>query len=377
MPDKAMEGRRKNVIHETLSCRIAIRTEGKLEMMTSRQIVKRCIEFQSPPRIGMSFLTEPIDGRVWDETDFHFVHYAVDPRFLPEPGQEEWTMEWGNRRRRLNGGIGETVYSPLAEGWHLLETYQFPDFSSASRYSHLKDEVAEANAQGKYVVGGIPPQMDQLMELRGMENWYADHVLEKENLCQLLDRIVDIQETIVAYYAEAGVDGVITWDDMGDNNQAFINPAVFREIYLPRYKHLIDRLHDRGMHFIHHCCGQVREYLPMFVEAGCDVLQIDQPELMGTEWLGRHYGGKICFWNPVDIQKTIGSGKLDAIDDEAHRQVWFLGNYDGGFMVKAYSQPETIGMTVAQADRQYQAFKRLARYPLIPYKKIGKETFYG
>jgi hypothetical protein len=49
--------------------------------------------------------------------------------------------------------------------------------------------------------------------------------------------------------------------------------------------------------------------MDMFVEAGCDVLQLDQPTLMGIEWLGKNYGGKICFWNPVDIQTTIGSGQ--------------------------------------------------------------------
>jgi hypothetical protein len=67
----------------------------------------------------------------------------------------------------------------------------------------------------------------------------------------------------------------------------------------------------------------------------------------------------------VDIQKTIGSGDLDAIDDEARRQVWALGNHGGGFMVKAYQQPAAVGMTVEQAERQYRAFKRLSAYPLL------------
>lgn len=38
--------------------------------MTSREIVSRCIEFREPPRIGLHFQTDPIQGRVWDETDF-------------------------------------------------------------------------------------------------------------------------------------------------------------------------------------------------------------------------------------------------------------------------------------------------------------------
>ncbi len=106
-----------------------------------------------------------------------------------------------------------------------------------------------------------------------------------------------------------------------------------------------------------------------FIEGGCDVLQLDQPELMGIEWLGEHYGGKLCFWNPVDIQKTMPTGDLRRIEEEAHRQVWHLGNYGGGFMVKAYQQPNAVGITIAASEAQYQAFVRYANYPLTPLPK--------
>ncbi|MFZ2657266.1 MAG: uroporphyrinogen decarboxylase family protein [Victivallales bacterium] len=337
-------------------------------MMTSREIVRRCIEFGDPSRIGLHFQVDPIQGKTWNESDFAGVAYATDPRFIPKPGQTEWMTEWGIRRSTINTGVGEAIGFPLAEGWHLLETYQLPDFAASWRYANLKSAVEKAHADGKYAYGNIPSIMLLPIDLRGMENWFVDNMLEQENLCCLLDKIVNLRDGIIAQYADAGVDGVITWDDMGTNGQVFVDPALFRKIYFPRYKHTIDTLHNRGMHFIHHCCGQVREYMEMFVEAGCDAIQLDQPELMGIEWLGRNYGGKICFWNCVDIQQTIGSGNLDAIDDEAHRQVWNLGNFGGGFMVKAYQQPESIGMTVAQAERQYQAFKRLAAYPLTPYR---------
>ena len=42
-------------------------------------------------------------------------------------------------------------------------------------------------------------------------------------------------------------------------------------------------------------------------------------------------------------------------------------------MVKAYQQPESIGMTIFQAQRQHDAFKRLANYPLVPYKPGADE----
>jgi hypothetical protein len=333
--------------------------------MTSREIVNRCIAFGDPPRIAMHFRTDPLDGRVWDETDFAAVSYAADPRFKRQPGQQEWITEWGVGRRSLDAGMGEAVRFPLGESWEALDTYRFPDLDAPWRFEGLGEKVARLHAEGKYVYAPVPSLMLLPIALRGMENWFVDHAEEQEHLAALLDRITDLRERLIVRYAEAGVDGVITYDDMGTNDRTLVSPAAFRELYFPRYKRTCDLLHERGMHFIHHCCGQVRRYMDMFVEAGCDVLQLDQPELMGIEWLGEHYGGRICFWNCVDIQKTIGSGDLDAIDDEAHRQVWALGSYGGGFMVKAYQQPAAVGMTVAQAERQYRAFKRLSAYPLM------------
>ena len=337
--------------------------------MNSREIVKRCIEFRDPPRIGLHFKVDPIDGRVWAESDFAGVGYASDPRFNKQPDQVEWTTEWGIHRRTINTGIGEAVGFLLAEGWHVLEGYSFPDFGAPWRWAKLKPDVERAHAAGKYVYGHIPSLMLLPIDLRGIENWFIDNALEQENLARLLDRIVAARATVIERYSAAGVDAVITYDDMGTNDRPLVSPTTFLELYFPRYKQTIDLLHERGMHFIHHCCGQVREYMDMFVEAGCDVLQLDQPDLMGIEWLGDNYGGDICFWNCVDIQTTIGGGNLDAIEDEAHRQVWHLGNYGGGFMVKAYQQPESVGMTIAQSERQYDAFCRHANYPLRPYSE--------
>jgi hypothetical protein len=85
---------------------------------------------------------------------------------------------------------------------------------------------------------------------------------------------------------------------------------------------------------------------------------------MGIDWLGDNYGGKICFWNSTDIQTTLAAGSPEAIEAEAWQQIWKLGNHGGGFMVKAYQQPESIGVTEARAQCQYEAFKRHGNYPL-------------
>jgi len=333
--------------------------------LTPREIVKRCIEFRDPPRIGMHFNVMPINGKTWSFTDFGYVTFKPDPDFIPAiPG----TNEWGCRKESFDptGEDMGQVKDPPLKDWEQWESYRFPDFGIQARYTELADEVEKLHTRGLYVYAPIPSQMLLPIDLRGMENWFTDHILEKENLCRLLDCIFEARLLIIEQYAEAGVDGVITYDDMGTNDRPLVSPEMFREIYLPGYSLTCDYLHDRDMHFIHHCCGQVRDYMPMFIEAGCDVIQLDQPELMGIDWLEKHFGGKICFWNPVDIQKTIPRNDLSAIEEEAHRQVWQLGNFGGGFMVKAYQQPNSINMTIEQSHVQYYSFQKYSRYPLIP-----------
>ena len=145
----------------------------------------------------MHFRTDPIQGRVWDETDFAGAGYAVDPRFERKPGQSEWINEWGIRKRTLTTQLGEAVQFPLAEGWHRLDAYRFPDFEAPWRWEHLQENVDRAHAAGKYVYGSIPSLMQLPADLRGMENWFADNALEQENLGRLLDRLLDIRRTII------------------------------------------------------------------------------------------------------------------------------------------------------------------------------------
>lgn len=337
-----------------------------MKEMTSREIVRRCIEFRDPPRIGLHFLVSPIEGRTWPVTDFAGAGYGVDPDIRLPEGTDEWGLKF-ETFDPTGENMGQVKKHPLGEGWHQLATYSFPDFSKPARYAHLAADVARAHAEGKYVYGSVPSLMNMSGFLRGLENWFVDHVVEAENLCRLLDMLVAARLQIIAAYAAAGVDGVITWDDMGTNERAMVSPDMFRSIYLPRYRKTCAALHERNMHFIHHCCGQVKAYMDMFCEAGCDVLQLDQPNLMGIDWLANNFGGRICFWNPVDIQTTIPKRDLAAIADEAHHQVWAFGQYGGGFMVKAYQQPSSIGMTVRQAEAQYEAFLKYSRYPLQPY----------
>ena len=69
---------------------------------------------------------------------------------------------------------------------------------------------------------------------------------------------------------------------------------------------------------------------------------MDQQENMGIELLDRRFGGRLAFWCPVDIQRTMINGTVDDIRAYATRLVQTLGSHNGGFVSMAYSSPKDV-----------------------------------
>lgn len=79
---------------------------------------------------------------------------------------------------------------------------------------------------------------------------------------------------------------------------------------------------------------------------------------MGVENLSRRFGGKICFWSPVDIQKTMITGSLDDIRKYARNLVKMLGKFNGGFIAQWYESSEAVGHSKEKIDAMSEAFTR-------------------
>jgi hypothetical protein len=113
-----------------------------------------------------------------------------------------------------------------------------------------------------------------------------------------------------------------------------------------------------------HSCGYIIEMLPKFAEAGLTVIQMDQQENMGLENLAEKVGGKIAFWCPVDIQKTMIEGSLDDIRNYVKRMINTIGSFNGGLVSMAYTTPEDIGHTPEKIAAMCEAFRKYESYDL-------------
>jgi hypothetical protein len=83
---------------------------------------------------------------------------------------------------------------------------------------------------------------------------------------------------------------------------------------------------------------------------------MDQQENMGVENLSRRFGGRLCFWCPVDIQKTMNKGSVEDVRKYARKLIDEFGKFDGGFIAKWYPSPEAAGHSWEKIDAMSETF---------------------
>jgi hypothetical protein len=327
------------------------------EGFSSREIVRRAIAFEAPPRVPYSFF-DPL------QSDF-FEAVALDVvRNPPSRGgqgaefgsvyQDEWGVGWEVTGRAWDHAIDH----PLRDLRKLRE-HRFPDVAAPQRFDWLAPYLERAQRAGKYVLGWDPVHMYERMRgLMGFEELMLAPYVQAEGLAELLDRLTDLSIAAMERFAAlGGVDGFMTWQDFGLQTTLQIKPDTFREFYKPRFARLVEAAHARGMHFIWHNCGQIFEMLEDMIEIGVDVVQLDQPRLMGYRELTDAFGGRICFWNTLDIQ-WVTAGDVDeaGIRAEVAAMMAAFNRFDGGIMARHYPQPGDIDLSPELQRLTYEAF---------------------
>lgn len=320
--------------------------------MTSKEIIKRVIRYDRPPRIGFDFLAPyPKDIR-WILSGEFKSRYDdrlawgeyPDVKALVPGFEGQVCMDcFGNVYGRLDEKTkGECLRGALQDDITAAGQYEFPEVDM-QRTMALKDAIAQAS--DKFILGAAPISVfSTFRDLRRMDNALMDIVLEPEHVRLLLDKLLALLLKVVDIDRELGFDGLIIYDDWGMQNTTFISPNAFRTFFKPMYRAIADRLHAHGMFLFLHSCGNTKSLVEDFIEAGVDVLQFDQPELHGSAELAKKYGGRVAFYCPVDIQKVMATGNREYIERTALEMVTAFRGFGGGLIAMDYPNWQDINV---------------------------------
>ncbi|MFB3891217.1 MAG: uroporphyrinogen decarboxylase family protein [Phycisphaerae bacterium] len=325
--------------------------------MIPREVVTRAIEFRRPERL-------PVNG-FGDASDF--TGLAADlikpPQAQGDDSVDQWLCRWGKTNVP---NMGQVKGHPL-EDLPAMTDYPWPDGNDQRRYVNVPQRMAELKAaparRDKYVVTGIFMILwERMHSLHGFENCMIDLMEDNPLLHEMADRIVDYD---IAYARNMhrlcgdAIQGFNFTEDWGTQTDLHISPELWRRFFFPRYKRLFGAIHDCGWHVLMHSCGKVNKAIAGLIEAGCDVINLQQPLTNGIAELGRQFAGKICFESLCDIQKTLPRGDRAEIESQARELLHSWGTPDGGFILGDYGDHAAIGTAPQTKLFMLDTFRRL------------------
>lgn len=315
--------------------------------MTSKEIIKRIIAHDAPPRFGYDFHTASDFTWVPSRRNINMPENPYE-KFGNYPELQKLAGFHGEVRRDFFGNIygrfngktkGECVRGVIQD-W---EDYNFPlpEFDPNYREELLKKNLA---ANEKFVIAGGTSLFSTLRDARLLINALMDTIEYPEEAAAFVYRIAEYEASVVRSIAGSGVDGWMIADDMGMQETTFISPETFRTLFKPAYKLLADAVHEAGMSMIMHSCGYNYGFLEDLIDAGIDVFQFDQPDTYPAEVLAKEFAHRVVFYSPVDIQKVLPTGNRELIETRAAEMCEMFRKAGGGWIAKDYPTYDDIGV---------------------------------
>lgn len=265
---------------------------------------------------------------------------------------------WGVNFHSLDNTMGQVGKAPVGS-YKDLEKYKRPDPYEAGRFAHMEDFL-RANEGVATVAGTGIMGFNWCCFVRGMEDFMMDLYTDKPFALEITDMVFEYMYGIIDQACDYDIDFIRIDDDAGTQENLMISPAIWREIFKPRYKKIIDLIHKKGKKLWLHSCGMVDAIITDYIEIGLDVIELLQPDIFGVEYLGRNYGGKITFCCSVDHQRRAVQGTKEEIFEYVKRLYDNLNCFEGG-LIGCLEFYDSLGMTEDNYNYIKEAFFKYAR----------------
>jgi uroporphyrinogen decarboxylase len=333
----------------------------------ARENMIRAVEFRTPERLPLRFPSMGLDDTHsvrWNQigTGDHGYRQTLD----------EWGCLWVRSEAR---NMGQVKGHPL-ESWDAAASFRWPDPADPSFYAGMDARLE--GSDGSYRITDIFMLLfERMHSLRGFQNTLMDLALERERAEELADRIVEFDLGIIEGVSRrfpGMIDALGFTDDWGTESALFIDPRLWREFFMPRYRRIFDACRRAGWHVWMHSCGRVNAIVPSLIEIGVSVLDLQQPQALGIEEIGTAFAGRVCFSSLCDIQKTLPRGTPEEIRREAGALLDTWATDDGGFVLADYGDGEAIGAPEAQKQLMLEAFRSQDRWRKRPSSAGGRSS---
>jgi uroporphyrinogen decarboxylase len=210
--------------------------------------------------------------------------------------------------------------SPLrnASRFEDLEAFPYPTAAGLSE-TGMKEQVAAAHAQGVPTRTWVGHMYEDAWQIRSYEPFLMD-MLETPEWCEyILDRMTERNTFMACAAARAGVDFLMTGDDVANQRDMMFSVEQWRHFMKPRWAgvYAAARAIKPDIQIWYHSDGNIERIIPELIEIGVTILNPVQPECVDPVNIKRRWGKQLTldgvigtqtvmpFGTPEDVRRTV------------------------------------------------------------------------
>jgi uroporphyrinogen decarboxylase len=288
-----------------------------------------------------------------DYFDMDITRVTFEPTVLPPSRFAPWlgaqadealasgqVDEWGVWWKTGDFHHFAHVESPLRGMRDLaqIRQYPWPDLDQAYRFATVPQRVEKLHAQGLAVAAYAGSVFEQSWYIRGLEALMMDMLAAPEIAHHFFERTAALQQYAAAQFARAGVDILITGDDVAGQRGLLMNLGTWREFLKPRLAATVRAVKSANPACVvfYHSDGNVEPVIPDLIEIGIDILNPVQPECMDPAAVKQRYGEQLSFWGTVSVQRTMPLGSPEDVRAEVRTRLRTVGQGGGLILAPAH-----------------------------------------
>lgn len=235
-----------------------------------------------------------------------------------------------------------------------LDKINLPDPYDDAYYAEAEEFLA---GKEDYPVAFITRiGLTQVYLSMGMERFYLALHDNRALIETMLDLYFDWMVVVAERACQLGFDFFWTTDDFAFKTGLSFSPNVFRELLVPRYKRVLEKV---TIPWVLHSDGNIKEALEILIELGVVATHPNEKGAMDILAIKHEFGDRICVMGNVDLV-TLGRGTAEEVVNEVRELIRKCGPGGGyiitsGNSIASYLKPENV-LAMAEAVKKYGGY---------------------
>jgi len=366
--------------------------------MNSRERIKIILKHKCPDRIGIADsywidtierwyregLPKGVTPSEYFGFDFDYIYMDASLRF-PEKILEE-TDEYmiyedkhgftAKKWKSKSGALGYMDHKiKTRKDWERYKSRLEVEFRGTSRintvsyfepfvnypsWREIRERFKELKKGEKFILLVVYGPLEATWRKHGFERTLTNMLLEPKLIHEMFSAHTDLVINTMKKGLGKGIkpDAVFMVEDLGFRSGTYFSPKVYRELLFPEHKRWGDFLKDKNIHYFMHTDGDIRMFIPFLIEAGIEVLQPLEADILDVRKLKKEYGDQLIFWGNIDVRKM--SRSKEEIEKEVKSKI-IIAKENGGYI---YHSDHSVPPTVSFDNYKYlmELVRKYGRY---------------